>query len=123
MVTDYYPRLSSIATGLRCACPRCGEGRLYQGLLSVRDTCEECGLDLSRHNAEDGAAFFIIVVYSAVIIPLALWVEFTFEPPIWVHVLIWIPVITGGAIALMLVVTTMKRFTSPSIVSLSVTFM
>ncbi len=101
MVADYYPRRSTIATGLRCACPRCGEGKLYRGLLAVRDTCEECGLDLSRLNADDGAAFFIIVVYSALIIPLAVWVEFAFEPPIWVHVLIWAPVITGGAIALM----------------------
>ncbi len=101
MVADTYPRRSSVATGLRCACPRCGQGKLYQGLLSVRDTCGECGLDLSRYHADDGAAFFIIVAYSAVIIPLAVWVEFTFEPPIWVHLLIWIPVITAGAIALM----------------------
>jgi uncharacterized protein (DUF983 family) len=101
MVADYYPRLSSVATGLRCACPRCGQGRLYRGLLAVRDTCDECGLDLSRLNTDDGAAFFIIVVCSAVIIPLAVWVEFAFGPPIWVHVLIWLPVIFGGAIALM----------------------
>ena len=67
----------------------------------MRDTCGECGLDLSRFASDDGAAFFIIVVYSAVIVPLALWVEFAFEPPIWVHLLIWIPVILGGAIALM----------------------
>ncbi len=67
----------------------------------MRDSCDKCSLDLSRFNVDDGAAFFIIVVYSAVIIPLALWVEFSFQPPIWVHILIWIPVILGGAIALM----------------------
>ena len=100
-MTDYHPRLSSVATGLRCACPRCGQGRLYRGLLTVRDVCEECSLDLSKLNTDDGAAFFIIVVYSAVIIPLALWVEFALEPPIWVHILIWLPVIIGGTIALM----------------------
>ncbi len=100
-MVDYHPRQSTVVTGLRCACPRCGQGRLYQGLLSVRDTCDECGLDLSRLNAEDGAAFFIIVVYSAIVIPLALWVEFTFGPPIWVHLMIWVPVVVGGAIALM----------------------
>lgn len=100
-LNDYHPHLSSIATGLRCACPRCGEGKLYDGLLTVRETCDKCGLDLSKLNADDGAAFFIIVGYSAVIIPLALWVEFTFDPTIWVHILIWIPVIVGGAIALM----------------------
>ena len=55
-MTDYRPRLSSVATGLRCACPRCGQGRLYRGLLTVRDVCEECGLDLSKLNTDDGAA-------------------------------------------------------------------
>jgi len=93
--------LSSVATGLRCACPRCGRGRLYKGLLTVREACDDCGLDLSRLNSEDGAAFFIIVVVSAVVIPLALWVEFALKPPLWVHLVIWLPVIVGGAIALM----------------------
>ena len=100
-MADDYPSLSSVTTGLRCACPRCGRGRLYQGLLTVRDTCDECGLDLSRLNTEDGAAFFVIVVYSAIIIPLALWVEFSFKPPIWIHLAIWLQVIIGGSIVLM----------------------
>lgn len=100
-MTEYYPRLSSVATGLRCKCPRCGKGKLYRGLLAVADRCSECGLDYSRLNADDGAAFFIIVAYSALIIPLAVWVEFTFDPPFWLHVVIWLPVISGGAIALM----------------------
>ncbi len=100
-MADYHPRLSSLATGLRCACPRCGQGKLYQGLLTVRDRCDNCGLDMSRFNADDGAAFFIIVGYSAVIVPLAVWVEFAFDPPIWIHMLIWFPLILGGAIALM----------------------
>ena len=96
-MSDYYPRQSSVAVGLRCACPRCGRGKLYRGLLSVRDECAECGLDFTRFHADDGPAFFIIVGYSAVIVPLAVWVEFTFDPPIWLHILIWLPVITGGA--------------------------
>ena len=100
-MADRYPRLSSVATGLRCACPRCGQGKLYRGLLTVRGECDECGLDMSRLNTDDGAAFFIIVIYSAVIIPLAVWVEFALAPLIWVHVLIWLPVILVGTIALM----------------------
>ena len=100
-MTEHYPRLSSVATGLRCACPRCGRGRLYRGLLNVRGVCDECGLDLSRLNAEDGAAFFIIVAVSAVIIPLAVWVEIALKPPIWVHLLIWLPVIIVATVAMM----------------------
>jgi len=82
-------------------CPRCGQGKLYNGLLSVRETCPRCGLDLTRLSADDGAAFFIIVVYSAIIIPLAVWVQFAFEPPFWLQAVIWLPLIVAGAIALM----------------------
>ena len=98
---EYYPRQSTIRTGLRCACPRCGVGKLYDGLLRVRDRCEHCALDYSRLEADDGPAFFIIVGYSALIIPLALWLEFAATPPIWVHALIWIPVVIIGSVLLL----------------------
>ena len=40
-----WPRLSPMSTGLACKCPRCGKGRLFNGLLEVRDTCAHCELD------------------------------------------------------------------------------
>ena len=67
----------------------------------MREECGACGLDLSPLNAEDGAAFFIIVAVSAVIIPLAVWVEVAVAPPIWVHLLVWLPVIVVATIAMM----------------------
>jgi uncharacterized protein (DUF983 family) len=100
-VVDYYPRLSSIQTGLRCACPRCGQGKLYTGLLKIRDRCEACDFDYGRLNADDGPAFFIIVLYSATILPLAAWFQFAAEPPVWVHLVVWLPIIVVGAIILM----------------------
>ncbi len=100
-VTEYYPQLSTFHTGLRCACPRCGRGRLFEGLLTVRGCCVACGLDYSVLDSEDGAAFFIIVVYSAFLIPLALWLEFTVGPPLWVHVALWGPTVLGGSIVLL----------------------
>jgi uncharacterized protein (DUF983 family) len=100
-VAEYHPRQSSLKTGLRCACPRCGQGKLYDGLLKPADRCTACDLDYSRLNADDGAAFFVIVLFSALILPAAAWFQFTFEPAIWVHFVIWIPVILVGAIALM----------------------
>ena len=100
-LTDFYPRQSTVRAGMKCACPRCGEGRLYTGLLKVRDRCEACGLDYGRLSGEDGAAFFIIVGYSALVIPLAVWFEFALTPPIWLHGLIWIPVVVVGSIALL----------------------
>jgi uncharacterized protein (DUF983 family) len=79
--------------GLKCRCPRCGRGRLFTGLLTVRERCETCGLDLRAHDTGDGPAVLVILVLGAVIVGLAFWVEFRFSPPLWVHAVLW-PVIT-----------------------------
>jgi uncharacterized protein (DUF983 family) len=102
-LTEHFPPQSSLATGLSCASPRCGPGKLYDGLLKVADCCAVSGRDFGDFNADDGAAFFIIVGFSALMIPLALWLEFSMSPPIWVH-LVWVPIIVSGAILLMRIV-------------------
>ena len=100
-MTDYYPQLSSTTTGWRCACPRCGRGKLFHKVLETRKACDHCGLDFTRLDSQDGAAFFIIVLYSALVIPLAIWLEFAVEPPFWVHIVVWAPVVIGGSIFLL----------------------
>ena len=46
MTFETQPTLSqSIVRGLACKCPRCGKGKLYQGFLTLRPACENCGLD------------------------------------------------------------------------------
>ena len=87
-----WPVIPPMQAGLRCRCPRCGRGKLFKGLLTVREKCEVCGLDLSPHDSGDGPAVFVILILGAVLMPLILWVEFTFEPPTWVHLVIWLPV-------------------------------
>ena len=88
-------------TALRCRCPRCGKGKLFAGLLTVRERCEVCGLDLREHDTGDGPASLVIFVLGAVVVGLAFWVEFRFSPPIWVHALLWPPITLVLAIALM----------------------
>ncbi|MBO6783650.1 MAG: DUF983 domain-containing protein, partial [Alphaproteobacteria bacterium] len=34
-------------------------------------------------------------------LPLAAWFQFAVEPPLWVHLVVWLPVIVVGAVALM----------------------
>ena len=74
-------------------CPRCGVGGLFTGYLSVGTQCKQCGLDYAPFDPGDGPAVFGILIGGALLLPSVLWVEFTFEPPWWVHVLIWTPVI------------------------------
>lgn len=97
----YYPPLSATRTGLACRCPRCGRGKLYDGFLTVTSKCSVCGLALSAHDAGDGPAVFIIMILGFVVVGLALWVEVTFSPPLWVHALLWPPLILGGALGML----------------------
>ena len=81
-------------------CPRCGRGKLFHGLLPIRDRCDVCGLDLRESDVGDGPAIFIILALTAILGVLAIWIEFRFSPPLWVHILIWPIVAVAGAIAM-----------------------
>lgn len=71
-------------------CPRCGQGPLFtKYLLTVKDRCEACGLDFSFIDTGDGPAVFVIFILGFFILGGALYVEFTFEPPVWVHIVAW----------------------------------
>ncbi len=88
-------------TALACRCPRCGVGKLFDGILTVRPTCLHCGLDLRAHDTGDGPASLVILLLGAIIVGLAFWIEFRFNPPLWVHILLWPLVTTPLAVVLM----------------------
>ena len=87
--------------GLLCRCPKCGKAPLFAGLLAVRDQCEQCGLNLEARDPGDGPAFFVITILGVLVVALAVWVEFTFEPPLWVHAVLWIPFILIGSVLML----------------------
>ena len=82
-----------IGRGLRGRCPRCGEGHLFQGFLTVRPACEHCGLDYGFADAGDGPAVFVILLGGFVVVFAALIVEIMYRPPYWVHAVLWLPLI------------------------------
>jgi uncharacterized protein (DUF983 family) len=84
---------SPIAAGLACRCPRCGKGKLFEGFLTLRPRCETCGLDYSFADAGDGPAVFVILFAGFIVVFLALIVEFAYQPPFWLHALLWGPLI------------------------------
>ena len=74
-------------------CPRCGQGPLFDGYIAVRKQCPACALDYGIFDAGDGPAVFGILIVGAIVCALALWTEFTFQPPLWVHAMLWVPLI------------------------------
>jgi uncharacterized protein (DUF983 family) len=82
-------------------CPRCGRGPLFSGLLAIRDTCPACGLDLSRHDAGDGPAVAGIFVVGTLAVIGALVVDARYQPPLWLHALLWPAVVLPLSIYVM----------------------
>lgn len=77
-------------------CPRCGQKTLFANLTGFSDRCRSCGLDFSRYNVGDGPAAFLTLIVGAIVLGLALAVEANFQPPIWVHILLWVPLTVGA---------------------------
>ncbi len=88
-----YPPPSPFVAGLTCRCPRCGKGKLFQGFLTLRPRCDVCDLDYAFVDAGDGPAIFIILFAGFVVVGAALIVEVLYQPPYWVHALLWGPLI------------------------------
>jgi uncharacterized protein (DUF983 family) len=96
-----YPPISILKAGVRCRCPRCGQGKLYSGFLEVAEVCVACGLTLRENDNGDGPAVFIILIMGFVVVAGALALELVAGPPMWLHMLIWIPIIMIGSAALL----------------------
>jgi uncharacterized protein (DUF983 family) len=90
---DFYRPVPPVLTGMRGRCPRCARGRLFNGYLEIAPACESCGLDFSFADAGDGPAVFVILIAGFLVLGFALWLEFTFSPPFWVHLLTSLPVL------------------------------
>ena len=83
----------SIIAGLSCSCPRCGRGKLFEGFVSLRPRCEVCGLDYSFADSGDGPAVFITFFAGFIVVFAALVTEVIYQPPLWVHAALWLPLI------------------------------
>jgi len=70
-------------------CPRCGKGSLLHTFLNLRERCSVCGLNYKFVDTGDGPAVFAIFILGFLVLGGALWVEFGFGPPLWVHVVLW----------------------------------
>lgn len=100
MKSSFLP-VSPISTGLRCRCPRCGIGRLFDGLLNVAEKCSSCGLDLKAEDSGDGPAVFVMFIIGPIVVGMAFWLEVSMTPPYWLHLVLWPPFVIIGSILLL----------------------
>ena len=89
-----------VDAGLKGLCPRCGAKTLFADhWLKFADRCTACGLDFEQFNVGDGPAAFLTLILGTIIVALAIMLELTLHPPLWLHMLIWIPVTLAGVVA------------------------
>jgi uncharacterized protein (DUF983 family) len=104
-------RRTAMWRGLRGQCPQCGTKTLFRKYLKISDTCNACGLALSGHQADDAPPYFTIFIVGHVIVPVALIVERSYTPPLYVHAimfcllaiivsLISLPLVKGAVVGL-----------------------
>ncbi|GAA0778691.1 DUF983 domain-containing protein [Roseibium denhamense] len=97
----HYAPVNPVPAGLSGRCPRCGEGKLFDGFLALKPSCTNCGLNYDFADSGDGPAVFVIMIVGFIIVGLVLFVELSFQPPIWVHLILWLPltvVLAGGTL-------------------------
>lgn len=89
---------STLSAGMRCRCPRCGEGRLFKGFLTLAERCDRCELDLRFADPADGPAFFVMSGVGIVVTGLWAWWAVVADPPVWAQMVIGISAMLGGCL-------------------------
>ncbi|WP_235955096.1 DUF983 domain-containing protein [Sphingobium psychrophilum] len=80
-------------TGVFGRCPRCGEGHIFTGFLTMRDHCEVCELDYSFADPADGPAVFVQLFACVPGVIFIIMLEIMARPGLWVHLAVGIPVL------------------------------
>jgi len=88
--------------GFRGRCPHCGEGRLFRAFVKTVDRCEHCGEEIYHHRADDLPAYLVIVIVGHITLGGFLAVEVMAELPMWVHMVVWVPLTIALALALLM---------------------
>ncbi|MFI4965717.1 MAG: DUF983 domain-containing protein [Caulobacterales bacterium] len=79
-----------LLSGAAGRCPNCGEGRLFEGFLTVSRRCEACGFDLAQADSGDGPAVFVILIAGLVAAFGALFTMFATRS-VGLTLLVWLP--------------------------------
>ena len=83
--------LPAMLRGARNRCMNCGQGAVFDGFLTTRHACAQCGEEFHHHRADDAPPYFTITIVGHIVIPALLIVEVLWRPALWIHMSIWIP--------------------------------
>ena len=64
---------------------------MFRAFLKVDDVCPACGLDLTPQRADDLPAYLVIAMVGHIVVPIALWIETDYSPPVWLQLSVYLP--------------------------------
>jgi uncharacterized protein (DUF983 family) len=82
--TPSRPFLPALKRGFKGHCPACGDSPLFWRYLKVEPRCHGCGLDLARYPADDGPAYFTILLVGHLVVAPLLLFPFVWEASPWI---------------------------------------
>jgi len=107
------PMKVQIARGIAGRCPACGKARLFTSYLRVVPACPNCGAPLGQLRADDAPAYVTILIVGHIVVGLLVLMETHFTLALWLEaaillpltlvlVLVMLPPVKGGILAIML---------------------
>lgn len=95
------PVWNGFSRGVRGKCPACGDGPLFSSYLKLATACSACRHDVGLYRADDGPAYFTILIVGHLVIAPMMFFDFVLTWPIaWVLGLV-LPAIVGLALLLL----------------------
>lgn len=91
---------SALWRGARNKCPACGTSPLFGRFLKPVQQCQVCKEDWTRHNADDFPPYIVILVIGHVVVSGMAALEAAFDPPMWMQLAIWLPMVVVLAVGL-----------------------
>ncbi len=73
--------IQAMTRGLLGHCPNCNQGRLFRAYLKVEANCQVCGHDLAQYPADDGPAYFTILIVGHLLVAPLLFFPIVWEAP------------------------------------------
>ena len=110
---------TALGRGFMGRCPACGQTRLFDGFLTVREECDHCHAPLGLARADDAPPYFTILIVGHIVITALVLAQVHYDPPTWLLTAIFLPLtvilsvglirpIKGATVGLMLTFNMLK---------------
>lgn len=83
---------TGIYRGARRRCVNCGQGKLFDGFLTVRPTCAVCGANNAAYPCDDFPPYLTIFAVGHLVVPPLVAIDLHYQPSAWLQAAVWLPV-------------------------------